>query len=95
MAKKRAERTGNVVAIRVTESSTPAPGNATDLTDRDIARRAFEIFCERGGQHGHDVDDGLHAERELRGSVATAVACTVAGAEFVSVTSRNPASRIV
>jgi hypothetical protein len=32
----------------------------------DIARRAFEIYCERGGHHGHDLDDWLQAEHELR-----------------------------
>ena len=33
----------------------------------DIARRAFELFCARGCQHGSDLDDWLRAERELRG----------------------------
>jgi len=74
MAKKRIEISTNVVAMPATESSTPALDKATDLTDHDIARRAFEIFCERGCEHGHDLDDGLQAERELRGSVETAVA---------------------
>jgi DUF2934 family protein len=74
MAKKRRETTTNVIAMP-TESSTPALDKATtDLTGRDIARRAFAIFCERGCQHGHDLDDWLQAERELRGSVETAVA---------------------
>ena len=30
-----------------------------------IARRAYELFLERGSEHGHDVDDWLQAEREL------------------------------
>jgi hypothetical protein len=30
-----------------------------------IARRAFELFLARGGQHGHDLDDWLQAEREF------------------------------
>jgi hypothetical protein len=74
MAKKRRETSTNVIAMPATESSTPALAKATGLTDRDIARRAFEIFCERGCEHGHDLDDWLQAERELRGSVETAVA---------------------
>jgi hypothetical protein len=74
MAKKRRETSTNVIAMPATESSTPALDKATGLTDRDIARRAFEIFCERGCEHGHDLDDWLQAERELRGSVGTAVA---------------------
>ncbi len=31
----------------------------------EIARRAFELYCARGRQHGLDLDDWLRAEREL------------------------------
>ena len=31
-----------------------------------IARRAFELYEKRGRQDGYDVNDWLHAERELR-----------------------------
>ena len=31
-----------------------------------IACRAYERFLARGGSHGHDVEDWLAAERELR-----------------------------
>jgi Protein of unknown function (DUF2934) len=34
----------------------------------DVARRAYELFLSRDGQHGHDVDDWLEAERQLRGN---------------------------
>jgi hypothetical protein len=30
-----------------------------------IAKRAYELFLERGGENGHDLDDWLQAEREL------------------------------
>ena len=30
----------------------------------EIARRAYEIFEERGRVNGHDLDDWLQAERE-------------------------------
>ena len=36
------------------------------VTDSDVARRAYELYRERGGKHGHDLDDWLQAERELR-----------------------------
>lgn len=39
--------------------SVPSPG---------VARRAYELFLERGGDHGGDLDDWLQAERELKGS---------------------------
>jgi len=35
------------------------------LTEIQIRARAYEIFLERGGQHGHDIDDWLQAEYEL------------------------------
>ncbi len=34
-------------------------------TREDIARRSYEIFLERGGEHGHHVDHWVQAEREL------------------------------
>ncbi len=33
-----------------------------------IARRAFELFVERGYKHGYHVEDWLRAERELMAS---------------------------
>ena len=36
-------------------------------TREEIAHRAYEVFEQRGREHGHDVDDWLQAERELRG----------------------------
>jgi hypothetical protein len=41
--------------------------NRDPLPDHDaIARRAHELFVERGGEHGHDEEDWLRAEAELR-----------------------------
>ena len=40
----------------------------SDPSDNDIARRAFELYCERGREDGHDVDDWLNAECDLRDS---------------------------
>jgi hypothetical protein len=37
-------------------------------TDQDVARRAYDLFVSRGGQHGHDVEDWLEAERQLAGA---------------------------
>jgi hypothetical protein len=31
----------------------------------DVARRAYELFLSRGGQHGSDIEDWLQAERQL------------------------------
>ena len=40
------------------QTSTPPSADA-------IAVRAHELFLERGGEHGRDVEDWLRAEREL------------------------------
>jgi hypothetical protein len=35
------------------------------LKHHDVAGRAYELFLQRGGAHGHDWDDWFAAEREL------------------------------
>ena len=41
------------------------PSYATTTTREQIAKRAYELFVARGGEHGHDQEDWLQAEREL------------------------------
>jgi hypothetical protein len=31
----------------------------------DIANRAYALYVRRGGEHGHDLEDWLQAEREI------------------------------
>jgi hypothetical protein len=35
-------------------------------TDDDVRRRAYQLFLQRGAEHGRDWEDWLAAERELR-----------------------------
>lgn len=52
-----------------------ATGNQlASVADSDIARRAYELYVERGAEHGHDVDDWLQAERELRSVLSSTAA---------------------
>ena len=44
----------------------PAVAASPVVTDSMIAGRAYDLYLARGGQHGHDVDDWLRAEGELR-----------------------------
>lgn len=37
-----------------------------------IADRAFHYYAARGGEHGHDLEDWLRAERELTTAAAPA-----------------------
>jgi hypothetical protein len=53
---------------RTVSSSTLAP-----TTPGDIARRAYDLYLARGGQDGHDLEDWLRAERELKESVGIAM----------------------
>lgn len=57
-------------------TDTPMPrgadpaGQATSssVDHEQIARRAYERYLERNGEHGRDQEDWLEAERELRNS---------------------------
>jgi hypothetical protein len=39
---------------------------STSISHDQIAERAFQFYCARGEMPGHDLDDWLQAERELR-----------------------------
>jgi hypothetical protein len=39
---------------------------ATRASTETIRERAFEIYAARGSASGHELDDWLQAERELR-----------------------------
>jgi len=38
-----------------------------ELTEEIIRMRAYELFEQRGYQHGHDLEDWLQAEAEVMG----------------------------
>ena len=61
MARSPRKTTPNVLTM-------PLPASMTEPANlmADIAKRAFELYCERGCQDGHDVEDWLQAERECR-----------------------------
>lgn len=57
-------------SVGVSSPDAGAPQNSGDTAaatlDRDqVAARAYEIYQERGGTDGMDLDDWLRAEREL------------------------------
>ena len=73
MRKSARPRTDNVLTMPAVESPNAA-AVASGVTDSDIARRAFELYCDRGRGDGHDVDDWLNAERELRDVLSSSAA---------------------
>jgi hypothetical protein len=42
--------------------------DAASITEHDIARRAYDLYLARGCTPGHQLEDWLQAERELRQS---------------------------
>lgn len=66
-AKPRRRKSDN--ANPSVESALPRIDHTSrDVTGDEVALRAFALYCKRGGHHGHDVEDWLQAERELRTS---------------------------
>ena len=55
-------------ATAVGGSAAPGPNGSAPVTDADVARRAYDLYLARGGEPGHDVEDWLQAERDLRGA---------------------------
>jgi hypothetical protein len=49
-----------------TTGSKVGVNTAAGGTDEEIARRAYELYLARGGEHGFDMDDWIQAESELR-----------------------------
>ena len=61
-ARSRRRDTGaeSMVSVVAETSAVESPYEA-------IAHRAYERFLARGGERGHDVEDWLQAEQEMRG----------------------------
>ena len=48
-----------------TTSAVIEPDTRIFTLEDTIRRRAYELYEQRGGEHGHDVDDWLQAEEEI------------------------------
>ena len=68
MGRSRAESAGmapHAVPQESDERPQPAVVTLADaLAQEEIARRAYRLYLERGGQDGHDLEDRLRAEAE-------------------------------
>lgn len=69
---KRRRRTDKILTMPIV---LPDTLSAT-MTDHDIARRAYELYERRGRDQGHDLDDWLQAERDLRSAVNVTIPVT-------------------
>jgi hypothetical protein len=62
------------ITVQISNTSLSHPGaleqifgRAAELQHQAIALRAHQVFLERGGAHGQDLQDWLAAKRELFG----------------------------
>jgi hypothetical protein len=46
----------------------------SDVSQDRVAQRAYELYCARGCEDGHDLDDWLQAERDVRGAATSSAA---------------------
>jgi hypothetical protein len=60
------KKTAEAPVAVASELATPAFSESSELNPDEVARRAYEIYCGRGGKPGSDVEDWLEAERQLR-----------------------------
>jgi hypothetical protein len=47
-----------------------------EASGKDVAQRAYELYAQRGGEPGRDVEDWVRAEKELNSGVAVGSAKT-------------------
>jgi Protein of unknown function (DUF2934) len=64
--------TGDRVATARGTSGT-SPNRSGKVSASDIARRAYELYLARGREPGHDLDDWLRAEQELKDAPSSTV----------------------
>src|ERR1700720_3383402 len=57
---------GPLQATEASGGEERAAGTGGNLElDAEIRRRAYQLYVERGGEHGRDLDDWLQAKREF------------------------------
>jgi hypothetical protein len=67
MPRSNKSANGSTGLPKPTRAPKKGDGETETFNDSDaVARRAYEIYQRRGGDHGADLDDWLAAERELK-----------------------------
>jgi hypothetical protein len=63
----KGEKTSAPKAVKAGAGKTKASTSAAKAapTHEEIAKRAYELYLARGGEHGHDAEDWAQAESEL------------------------------
>jgi hypothetical protein len=53
---------------QIQEINRPADQTKSEQEQQEVRVRAYELYLQRGGEHGHDAEDWLRAEEEIRHS---------------------------
>ncbi len=69
MAKSPRQTSDNVLAMPMSEPA--ATNGGSESMDDAVARRAYELYCARGSQDGHDVEDWLTSRRRPRPNISS------------------------
>jgi DUF2934 family protein len=64
MSKSR--RTKKAVATTSTQTALTVVENHNEASTEAVAARAYQLYIERGCTHGHDLDDWIEAERQIK-----------------------------
>jgi hypothetical protein len=65
---KAPRRRGDLPVTTAADRAPKARVDSAAITEHDIARRAYDLYLARGCEPGHQLDDWLQAEQELRSS---------------------------
>jgi hypothetical protein len=72
-ARRKADKANADVNTQAADRATSLDTSRMSLKDADfnpspaeIQRRAYELYVQRGGGHGRDLEDWLAAERQLK-----------------------------
>jgi hypothetical protein len=69
-ARKKTSASAAAVKEIAPKRQAGAKVTAISVSHDEIARLAHKFWAERGRQHGHDAEDWLRAEQELRGKAS-------------------------
>ena len=61
----KGEKTSAPKAVKATSKVSTVAAAKKAPTHEEIAKRSYELYLERGGEHGHDAEDWVRAEAEL------------------------------
>jgi hypothetical protein len=63
----KGEKTSAPKAVKAGAGKTTTSASAAKSlpAHEEIAKRAYELYLARGGEHGHDAEDWAQAESEL------------------------------